>query len=185
MLQLRRGAKGASDEVAGNTMSAGIYRPNVGIALFDARGLVFIARRIGDDGPEIVLAGHAWQMPQGGIDPDEDPEPAARRELWEETGIRSVSTLDVTPDWMTYDFPPYDGPPHRLARFRGQRQLWFALRFEGDESEIDLTHAADGEPVEFCEWRWERLDRLPDLVVPFKRDVYRAVAARFARFAAR
>lgn len=161
-----------------------IYRPNVGIALFDARGLVFIARRIGDDGPEIVVPGHPWQMPQGGVDPHEDPERAACRELWEETAIRSVSVLDRTPEWMTYDFPPYDGPPHRLARFRGQRQLWFAMRFLGDESEIDITQAADGEPIEFCEWRWERLERLADLVVPFKRDIYRAVAARFAPFAA-
>jgi putative (di)nucleoside polyphosphate hydrolase len=161
-----------------------IYRPNVGIALFDARGLVFTARRIGDDGPEIVLPGCAWQMPQGGIDPDEEPEPAARRELWEETGIRSAETLDVMPDWLTYDFPAYDGPPHRLARFRGQRQLWFAMRFTGDESEIDLATSRDGGPVEFDAWRWDRLDRLPELVVPFKREIYRAVAARFAPFAA-
>lgn len=160
------------------------YRPNVGIALFNRDGLVFTAHRIGDDGPEIVLAGRRWQMPQGGVDPDEDPEPAARRELWEETGIRSVSTLDVMPDWLTYEFPDYDGPPHRLARFRGQRQLWFAMRFEGEESEIDLTHSVDGEPVEFDSWRWERLERLPELVVPFKRDIYRAVATRFAPLAA-
>ena len=160
------------------------YRPNVGIALFDARGLVFIAHRIGDDGPEIVLPECRWQMPQGGIDPDEDPEPAARRELREETGIRSALTIDVMPDWLTYDFPPYADPSHRLARFAGQRQLWFAMRFTGDESEIDLTQSADGEPVEFDAWRWERLERLPDLVVPFNRDVYRAVAARFAPLAA-
>jgi putative (di)nucleoside polyphosphate hydrolase len=160
------------------------YRPNVGIALFNAAGRVLIARRIGDDGPEIVTRGCEWQMPQGGIDPHEAPEPAACRELWEETGIRSVSTIDVMPGWLTYDFPPYHGPPHRLARFRGQRQLWFAMRFHGEESEIDLSRSVDGEPVEFSEWRWERLGSLPDLVVPFKRDIYRAVAERFAPWAA-
>lgn len=160
-----------------------IYRPNVGIALFDARGYVFAAKRIGDDGPETVTSGHLWQMPQGGIDPNEDPEPAARRELWEETGVRSVEMLGMMPDWLTYDFPPYEGPPHRLARFRGQRQLWFAMRFTGDESQIDITRSADGEPIEFCEWRWERLERLPELVVPFKHDIYRAVATEFAPFA--
>lgn len=159
------------------------YRPNVGIALFNREGLVFIARRLGDDGPEIVTPGRIWQMPQGGIDPDEAPEPAARRELQEETGIRSAETLDVMPDWLTYDFPPFHGPPHRLNAFRGQRQLWFAMRFLGSESEIDLTHSVDGQPVEFDAWRWERLERLPELVVPFKRDIYQAVAARFAPLA--
>ena len=159
------------------------YRPNVGIALFGRDGRVLIARRLADDGPEIVLPGLDWQMPQGGIDPDEDPEPAARRELWEETGITSAEVIGVMPDWLSYDFPPYDGPPHRLAVFRGQRQLWFAMRFTGPETEIDVTRAPDGVPAEFSTWRWERLDRVAALVVPFRRDVYQAVAAGFARFA--
>lgn len=157
-----------------------IYRPNVGIALFDQDGLVFIARRIADDGPETIAPGHEWQMPQGGIDPDEDPEPAARRELREETGITSVRTIAVAAHWLVYDWPPYDGPPHRLSGFKGQRQIWFAMRFEGEESEIDLTRSVDGEPIEFSEWRWERLEALPELVVPFKREVYRSVAREFA-----
>ncbi|WP_378799758.1 RNA pyrophosphohydrolase [Methylopila henanensis] len=160
------------------------YRPNVGIALFDARGLTLIAKRIGDDGPETLAPGCAWQMPQGGIDPDENVEQAARRELFEETGVRRASVLGVHPEWLTYDFPPYDGPPHRLAAFRGQRQRWFAMRFEGDDGEIDLAPAAAGAEPEFSEWRWERLERLPALVVPYKRALYDNVARAFARFAA-
>jgi putative (di)nucleoside polyphosphate hydrolase len=159
------------------------YRPNVGIALFDRRGRVFVAHRIGDDGPEIVLPGHEWQMPQGGIDADEDPEPAARRELREETGVCSVTTLAACPDWLCYDFPPYAGPPHRLSRFRGQRQLWFAMRFTGEDGEIDLAAGHNGQPPEFDAWRWERLDRVAALVVPFRQPVYRAVTAEFTRFA--
>ncbi len=120
------------------------YRPNVGIALFNAQGRVFIARRFKDDGPEIVFPGLEWQMPQGGIDPNEDPRPAAVRELYEETGVTSVEYLGETPDWMTYEFPPYDGPPHRLAVFRGQRQKWFAFRFTGPESEIIVLEDATG-----------------------------------------
>ena len=158
------------------------YRPNVGVALFNAHGRVLIARRYRDDGPEIVLPGLEWQMPQGGIDADEDPRTAVMRELWEETGVTHAHYLGET-DWMTYDFPPYAGPPHRLARFAGQRQKWFALRFTGDDREIDPLATRNGQPPEFDQWRWERLDRVADLVVPFRREVYARVASEFAIFA--
>lgn len=158
------------------------YRPNVGIALFNAEGRVLIGRRFRDDGPEIILPGLEWQMPQGGVDEGEDLRDAALRELWEETSVRSADYLGET-DWHVYEFPPYDGP-HRLAGFRGQRQKWFALRFTGDEQEIDPLTPRNGQPAEFDAWRWERLDRVADLVVPFRRVVYRAVAESFARFAA-
>jgi putative (di)nucleoside polyphosphate hydrolase len=165
-------------------MSADLpYRPNVGIALFNAAGRVFIARRFKDDGPEIILPGLEWQMPQGGIDADEDPRPAAVRELYEETGVTSAKYLGETPDWMTYDFPPYDGPPHRLAVFRGQRQKWFAFRFTGDEREIVVTDWRNGQEPEFDAWRWEELDNVAALVVPFRREIYATVAREFARFA--
>jgi putative (di)nucleoside polyphosphate hydrolase len=159
------------------------YRPNVGVALFNAAGRVLIGRRFRDDGPEIILPDLEWQMPQGGIDADENPRDAVMRELWEETGVVSAAYLGET-DWLAYEFPPYDGPPHRLAKFRGQRQKWFALRFTGPEQEIDPLTSRNGQPPEFDQWRWERLDGVADLVVPFRRDVYRSVAQCFERFAA-
>jgi putative (di)nucleoside polyphosphate hydrolase len=159
------------------------YRSNVGIALFNADGRVLVGRRFRDDGPEIILPGLEWQMPQGGVDGAEDLRAAAERELWEETGVTNADYLAET-DWLTYEFPPYHGPQsHRLAKFRGQRQKWFALRFTGREDEIDPLTPRNNQPVEFDAWRWERLDRVADLVVPFRREVYRAVAARFAEFA--
>jgi putative (di)nucleoside polyphosphate hydrolase len=153
------------------------------VALFNAAGRVLIGRRFRDDGPEIILPGLEWQMPQGGIDADENPREAVMRELWEETGVVSAAYLGET-DWLAYEFPPYDGPPHRLAKFRGQRQKWFALRFTGPEQEIDPLTSRNGQPPEFDQWRWERLDGVADLVVPFRRDVYRSVAQCFERFAA-
>jgi len=114
--------------------------------------------------------------------PGEHPRDAAMRELWEETGVRSALYLGETV-WLIYDFPPWHGPQsHRLAKFRGQRQIWFALRFTGQERELDPLTPRNGQEPEFDRWRWERLDRVADLVVPFRREVYREVATRFARF---
>ena len=158
------------------------YRANVGIALFNRDGRVLIGRRFKDDGPEIILPGLAWQMPQGGVDPDENPREAVMRELWEETGVTHADYLGETGP-TTYDFPAYDGPPHRFSVFRGQRQIWFALRFTGDDAEVDPLTERNGQPAEFDAWRWERLDRVADLVVPFRREVYRQVARDFAGFA--
>jgi len=120
-------------------------------------------------------------MPQGGIDAQENPRQAVMRELWEETGVVSASYLGET-GWLMYDFPPFNGA-HRLANFRGQRQKWFALRFTGSEDEIDPLTPRGGQPAEFDAWRWERLDRVADLVVPFRREVYRSVAQQFAPYA--
>src|SRR5262245_22150266 len=99
-----------------------LYRPNVGIALFNQRGHVLIAHRFKDDGPEIILPGLEWQMPQGGIDPNEDPRPAAVRELYEETGVTSVEYLGETRDWVNYDLTPYQEPANPHAVFGAQGQ---------------------------------------------------------------
>lgn len=157
------------------------YRPNVGIALFNAQGRVF-AGRSHSAGPEVILPGFDWQMPQGGIDAGEDIVAAARRELAEETGIEKVSFLAATEEWWAYDFPHYAGPPHRLCAFRGQKQRWVAFRFEGDDSEIDIGRPNGDEPAEFSEWAWLPLDEMPGRIVPFKRPVYERVVAAFMRF---
>lgn len=146
------------------------YRPNVGVVLFDRSGRVWLGRRAGQPGP------HNWQFPQGGIDPGEDPEAAARRELDEETGVRSVSVLMRAPGWITYDFPPGFGGSKAARGFKGQTQAWFAFRFDGDDAEVRLDHHAE---VEFDAWRWAGLDEALDAVVPFKLGAYRQVLAAF------
>lgn len=151
------------------------YRPNVGVVLFHADGRVWLGRRANTAPP------HNWQFPQGGVDPGEDLEAAARRELTEETGAVSVTYLGRTDDWIVYDYPPGFAGAKSARGFKGQRQVWFAFRFDGEDAEFDL--AAHHEP-EFDQWRWGDLAQAPDLIVPFKRAVYETVALAFAPFAA-
>ena len=154
------------------------YRPCVGTMVLNREGLVFIGRRT--EGPEHVDLTHVWQMPQGGIDKDEDPWPAALRELQEETNITSVRKLDEIPEWLTYDLPPKVAKQAWKGKYRGQTQKWYALEFTGEKSEIDILAPAGGHKPEFVEWRWEPMRNLPDLVIPFKRKVYEDVVAAFA-----
>ncbi|HUN11053.1 MAG TPA: RNA pyrophosphohydrolase [Rhabdaerophilum sp.] len=162
------------------------YRPCVGVALFNDHGRVFVARRRPDKGPEYRDAVYEWQMPQGGIDPGEDPYNAALRELYEETNVRSTKLLAEAPDWFNYDLPMTVLGKALKGRYRGQTQKWFALRFTGDESEIDVVAPGNGaHKPEFVEWRWERLERLPALIIPFKRGVYEQVVTAFTPFAAK
>jgi putative (di)nucleoside polyphosphate hydrolase len=156
------------------------YRPCVGVALFDRTGRVWIGLR-SDKDAEGEGEGHWWQMPQGGLDEGENPYEAALRELYEETSVKSVSLIREAPGWFRYDLPKALVPTSWGGRYRGQKQKWFALRFEGKDGEIDVAHPGGGKhKAEFSDWRWERLSRLPDLIVPFKRKVYEQVVAAFA-----
>ncbi len=158
------------------------YRPCVGVAVFNRAGHVFLGRRLG--GLEHIDETHEWQMPQGGIDKGEEPWPAALRELYEETSIRSVEKLGEVPEWLTYEIPRKIVGQVWKGRYRGQTQKWFALRFTGDDSEIDIARPAGGaHKPEFLKWRWEPIANLPALVVPFKRAVYERVVTEFSKFA--
>jgi len=157
------------------------YRPCVGVMVLNRNGLVFIGRRI--DGPEHVDATHAWQMPQGGVDEGEDPWPAALRELYEETNIRSVEKLGEIGEWLAYDIPREIVGQAWGGKYRGQKQKWYALRFTGDEREIDVDNPGDDHKPEFAAWRWEKLANVPNLVVPFKRATYERVVKEFGKFA--
>jgi putative (di)nucleoside polyphosphate hydrolase len=156
------------------------YRPCAGLTVFNRDGLVFIGRR--KSGPEHIDETHVWQMPQGGIDEGEDPYKAALRELYEETSIRSVERLGEIADWIAYDIPRDIVGAAWKGKYRGQKQKWYALRFTGDDSEIEIEHPGGGHEPEFIAWRWEKIERLPELVVPFKRAIYQQVVRDFARF---
>jgi len=162
--------------------SALSYRRCVGVALVNGAGDAFIGHRRRKRGSEVVEP-RSWQMPQGGIDSGEEPLEAAKRELWEETNVSSMELIAELPTWLKYNLP--EGAGGRWGgRYQGQTQKWFLFRFIGPDKEIDVHRPAGGaHPAEFDDWRWERLDRLPDLVVPFKRQVYEEVVAAFAPLA--
>ncbi len=156
-------------------MDLSLYRPNVGVVLFHPDGRVWYGRRHG------VAGINNWQFPQGGVDDGEDLLDAARRELKEESGVSSADLLARTPDWIAYDFPSNLIGGKVAKGWRGQKQIWFALRFTGDESEIDLNQHHE---IEFDAWRWGPLAEAPELIAPFKRAAYEQVVAAFAHIGA-
>ncbi len=148
------------------------YRPGVGMMLLNRDGLVFIARRIDN-------TAEAWQMPQGGIDAGEDPRAAAIRELGEEIGTSDAEIIAESAEWYTYDLPDHLVPKIWGGKFRGQRQKWYVMRLLADDSAINI---ATDHP-EFLEWKWAKVETLPDVIVPFKRDLYAALVREFGHLA--
>ena len=159
------------------------YRVGVGIVLLDRRGLVWTGRRLPKwAGSRRLGQGHVWQLPQGGLLPAEDPLDAAYRELEEETGIRSAELIAELNAWTTYDLPAELIGVALKGRYRGQRQRWFAMRFYGDDSEIDIG-PRNGCKAEFDRWKWRPVDELAELVIPYKRAVYEELARVFSPYA--
>jgi putative (di)nucleoside polyphosphate hydrolase len=155
------------------------YRPCVGAMVLNREGLVWTGRRIPQPKSEFAGTPMLWQMPQGGIDKGEDPYPAAIRELYEETGMRSVTLLAEAPGWINYDLPEHLVGVAFKGRYRGQTQKWYAFRFDGNEDEIQINPPPGGHEPEFEEWAWRPMAQLPDLIVPFKRHTYVSVVAAF------
>ncbi len=144
------------------------YRLGVGILLLNARNQVFVAKRID------TLA-EAWQMPQGGIDENEDSLAAAHRELAEETSVTNAILLAESRGWLSYDLPDELIPKLWKGRFRGQKQKWYAMRMTADETQINL----ETQHPEFSEYKWVEMTELPDIIVPFKRPLYEQIVKEF------
>jgi len=139
--------------------------------LFNTDGHVFVGKRVDVEGDH-------WQMPQGGIDKGESPKQAALRELQEEVGTDKADILAESAEWHRYDLPPALSRKVWKGKYRGQKQRWFAMRFTGRDADINL----EAHEAEFSAWQWVPVDRLNDLIIPFKRDVYRDLVAEFAKF---
>lgn len=153
-------------------MTDALYRPCVGITLFNKQGLVFVGERVDTPG--------AWQMPQGGIDGGEDIEKAARRELREEIGTDKIEIIKILDQKIRYDLP--NDMRQRLwnGKYAGQEQTWIAARFLGEDSDINISAH---KPIEFQNWKWIPLVQTIDLIVPFKRETYRQVIALMKPYA--
>ncbi|MBL0318021.1 MAG: RNA pyrophosphohydrolase [Alphaproteobacteria bacterium] len=151
-----------------SNLNDALYRPGVGIMLFNEHNKIFVARRIDS-------RADAWQMPQGGIDDNELPLEAALRELKEEIGTNHATIISQYPDWLYYDIPEELAKSLWNGRYRGQRQRWFLMRFNGRDDEINL----ETEIPEFNDWQWASLDSIVDLIVPFKRTLYIQLLTQF------
>jgi putative (di)nucleoside polyphosphate hydrolase len=144
------------------------YRPGVGLMLLNREGKVLVAQRID-------MASAAWQMPQGGIDKGESPLAAAWRELKEEISTDAAELIAESRGWLRYDLPAEVATRRWRGRYRGQTQKWFVLRFHGRDDDIDIAT----EKPEFSDWKWADMAELPELIVPFKRALYRRLIDEF------
>jgi putative (di)nucleoside polyphosphate hydrolase len=161
-------------------------RPCVGVVLFNAAGLVWVGRHQPrwTHGLEGFAGNTFWQLPQGGIEPREPSREAAFRELWEETGVRNASLIGEIPGWLTYELPPELLGIALKGKFAGHRLRWYAMRFEGNDSEIDIGTKGSMKR-EFDSWQWVPLRDVPNLAMDFRRSVYEEVVQEFGRFARR
>ena len=146
------------------------YRKGVGMMVFNDNKKIFVGKRIDNQ--------KAWQMPQGGVDQNEDYETAARRELYEETGIQSIRIVQRSKGEYTYDLPEYLLGKIWKGKYMGQKQNWFLMKFLGPNSEINLNQKYP----EFNQWKWVDIDELPRLIVPFKKKLYLSVIQEFSKF---
>lgn len=152
------------------------YRRCAGVALFNRQGKIWLGRRLKSgetDGPDL------WQLPQGGIDVGEKPFAAAKRELWEETGVTTARKLQKASDWLKYDLPDKILGKGLKGKYRGQKQAWFAFIFDGEDSEINISRPPKGAPIEFDDWRWAELPEITEQIVHFKRPVYEELVKQF------
>jgi putative (di)nucleoside polyphosphate hydrolase len=159
------------------------YRPCVGMMVLNREGLVWVGHRMAEPDSEMAGSAQLWQMPQGGIDKGEEPLPAAKRELYEETGMESLELIAEAPRWINYDLPAHLVGVAWKGRYRGQTQKWYAFRFLGDVGEIRVNPPPGGHEAEFDRWDWRRMGDLSGLVVPFKKQVYDEVVATFRHLA--
>jgi len=165
-------------------------RPCVGIALFNRQGQVWVGRRLRKSRSLAREAEGLWQLPQGGIEAGEEPLAAARRELWEETGVQSAEMLAEMRDWLSYELPAAwlagkQGKKPLGGRYRGQKQKWFAFLLTGDDSEITINPPPAGNETEFDAWEWRDLAAIAEHIIAFKRAIYQQIAAEFAPIAAK
>ncbi len=153
-----------------------LFRPCTGVVIFNPDGLVWLGKRAGQTGD------YVWQFPQGGIDAGETPEYAAIRETEEETGIsvQHLAPLGKISEELYYEYPENVRVTPRTKLWSGQRQSWYAFRFTGSKTDVNLNAH---EPPEFSDWRWGKLSETPNLIVPFKRPVYERLASEFEHFA--
>ena len=147
--------------ISNNDFGDPLYRAAVGMMLLNSENKIFVGQRVD-------VSTTAWQMPQGGIAPHEDTDQAMIRELQEEVGTRKFEIIVKSKYWYKYDLPPELAGRLWGGKFKGQKQIWYALRFKGEDADINI-HTYH---PEFAAWKWVDKDDLLDLIIPFKRELY-------------